>query len=119
MASIAPVQTTLNPAVLQAAIALPGPGRLGRGGPVGVMIFNAGADGAIAELVARFFSEELDSLKWAEDYLLDSDIIFILNEAEEGIRSDESEEDEVYQKDILVNTSADAGWADGADSGGS
>jgi hypothetical protein len=55
----------------QAALALLGPGRLGRGGAVDVLLFDAAEGGLVRDPIARFYAEEIGGLDWLEDYLCD------------------------------------------------
>jgi hypothetical protein len=54
-----------------AALALLGPGQLGRGGAVDVLLFDAAEGGLVTDPIARFYGEEMGGLDWLEDYLCD------------------------------------------------
>jgi hypothetical protein len=53
------------------ALTLRGPGRLGRDGAEGVLIFNASQSGRAIDPIKQFYAEELAGLDWLEDYLRD------------------------------------------------
>ncbi len=114
MASSAAWRTTVPASGLPAAIAVRGPGRLGREGASGVMIFDAGQDCRSGDMMARFFSEEIDSLLWLEDYLLDNALLKLREVPEDGPPGLAEDDDEIaYQKSALTTTETDGSWADG------
>jgi hypothetical protein len=106
------LRTIVPPSFMRAAIALAGPGWLGRDGAASLMIFDAGEDCRSRDMVARFFGEEIDALQWVEDYLADRDMLNMMARLEELPFGEEEEEEEVYDRKAVVTTESDSGWAD-------
>jgi hypothetical protein len=100
------------PSRVPASLAIRGPGRLGAEGPTGVMIFDAGETCRSHDMVARFFGEEIDSLHWLEDYLLDLDLLNMFARLETAVHEPDDEEDVLYDKKALVDVDSAGGWSD-------
>jgi hypothetical protein len=89
-----------------AALALRGPGQLGRDGPEGVLIFDAGRGGRGLDPLARFYAEEISSLDWLDDYLRDVATTNMVRELQEP-QEDEEEVEEVFLKNMVISEGAD------------
>jgi len=76
-----------------AALALLGPGRLGRGGAVDVLLFDAAEGGLITDPISRFYAEEMGSLDWLTDYLCDTMASVMVEDLMNPQMEEEVEED--------------------------
>jgi hypothetical protein len=88
------------------AVAPRGPGRLGREGVAGSLLFDTVGPGRRADLIARFFLEEIDSLDWRADYMRSNDLDEMVDGLEDRLEVEE-EIEEVYAKSELTTTGAD------------
>jgi hypothetical protein len=88
-----------------AALAIRGPGQLGRAGTDGILIFDAGQNGSRADLILRFYAEDEAALDWLEDYLRDPDTTVMVHDLLEP-EDDAEAFEEVFQKNIVLGTDA-------------
>ncbi len=88
-----------------AALAIRGPGQLGRAGAESILIFDAGQDGCRADPIRRFYAEDEAALDWLEDYLRDPDTTVMVRDLLEP-EDAEDEPEEVFQKNIVLGTDA-------------
>jgi hypothetical protein len=89
-----------------ASIALRGPGRLGRGGAEGVLIFNAGHGLLTTDLVAQFYTQEFGSLDWLDDYLRSDETTHLVRDLQNP-PEEEEEEEEFLMKNIVLSVEPD------------
>jgi hypothetical protein len=89
-----------------AAVAPVGPGRLGRGGVVAALLFDTVGLSRRADLIARFFLEELDALDWRADYMRSDDLDELIEGLEDRVEV-EVEFEEVYARSELTTTGVD------------
>jgi hypothetical protein len=99
---------------LMAAVALRGPGALRDSDVPGTLIFDAGKACGNADLLARFYAEEMSALDWLHDYVMDDELKTLRAQEEfgHGFMADE-EVEEVYNKADLTAIQSDSNWADG------
>ncbi len=86
---------------LPASLRLRGPGQLGREGPEGILIFDAGQGGRSIDPLARFVAEEADGLDWLDDYLRDLATTSLVRELQSPAEED-VEEEPVYYKNMVT-----------------
>jgi hypothetical protein len=91
---------------LSLAIAGIAPGRLGRGGVAGVLLFDTVGLARRTDLIARFFSEELGALDWRADYMRSVELDDLLDGLEDRLEIDQDIE-EVYARSELTTTGVD------------
>ncbi len=94
------------PRMLPASIALRGPGRLGREGAEGVLIFNAGHGLYTTDLVAQFYLEEFGSLDWLDDYLRNEAMTHLVRDLQNP-PEEEEEEEEFLMKNMVLSVEPD------------
>lgn len=91
---------------IPAAVALRGPGQLGRDGTEGILIFNAGQGGRAIDLLKQFCDEEIAGLDWLEDYLRDPDTTHLVHDLLTPQEEDE-EEEEFMLKNMVLSVEPD------------
>jgi hypothetical protein len=94
------------PRTLPAAIALRGPGRLGREGAEGVLIFNAGQGLFTTDLVAQFYTQEFGTLDWLDDYLRNEAMTHLVRDLQNP-PEEEEEEEEFLMKNMVLSVEPD------------
>jgi hypothetical protein len=89
-----------------AALALRGPGQLGREGAEGVLIFDAGQGGRRLDPLVRFYDEEITALDWLEDYLRDVATTNLVRDLQDP-PDDDAEVEEVFLTKMVLNPGID------------
>ncbi len=105
MASIAGFLASNAIRAFPSALAIRGPGQLGRAGTEGILIFDAGQDGSRADPILRFYAEDEAALDWLEDYLRDPDTTVMVHDLLDP-EEPEEEPEEIFQKNIVLGTDA-------------
>lgn len=91
---------------LPAAIALRGPGRLGRDGAEAVLIFNAGHGLLTTDLFSQFYAQEFGSLDWLDDYLRNDEMTYLVRDLQNPAEEEE-EEEEFLMKNMVLSVEPD------------
>jgi hypothetical protein len=88
------------------ALALRGPGQLGRDGAESILIFNASQSGRGVDLVKQFYAEEITGLDWLEDYLRDPATTHLVHDLLTP-QEEEEEQEEFMLKSMVLSVEPD------------
>ena len=110
MASMATAEQSLITRPAWPIIANPGsPGLLDPHNPAGAMLFDTSFGAKPADALAIFFADELGSLDWLADYVMDETVKTYAMDDEPKFEVEEDEEIH-FEKRALTTTESDSGW---------